>query len=148
MRLAYHLDDEVTGIKVDISSNTLSPEVKELLTYIEKFNGTENVVSVKTGDSIYILPLKDIELIEVMYGEITITSRSKVYVTKGRLYKFLEKNNYESFVQVSKSCVINIKQLVKLETSFSGNMIAFMKSGKTVTVSRGFLPKLKQKVNI
>lgn len=83
-----------------------------------------------------------------MCGEITITSRSKVYVTKGRLYKFLEKNNYESFVQVSKSCVINIKQLVKLETSFSGNMIAFMKSGKTVTVSRGFLPKLKQKVNI
>lgn len=118
MRLAYHLDDEVTGIKVDISSNTLSSEVKELLTYIEKFNGTENVVPVKSGDSIYILPVKDIELIEVMCGEITVTSNSKEYITKGRLYKFLEKNNHENFVQVSKSCVINIKHLVKLETLF------------------------------
>ncbi|MBU5306181.1 LytTR family transcriptional regulator DNA-binding domain-containing protein [Clostridioides mangenotii] len=118
------------------------------MTYIEKFNGTENVVPVKSGDSIYILPVKDIELIEVMCGEITVTSNSKQYITKGRLYKFLEKNNHENFIQVSKSCVINIKHLVKLETSFSGNMIAFMKSGKTVIVSRGFLSKLKQKVNI
>lgn len=148
MRLVFQLDEKETDIKVNISAKELNSEVKELLSHIENFSGTEKVIPIKTEDSIYVIPIKDVELIEVMGGEITITSKGEEYVTKGRLYKFIEKNKYENFVQISKSCVINIKYLVKLETSFSGNMLAFMKSGKTVTVSRGFLSRLKQKINI
>lgn len=118
-----------------------------LLTTTEK-QTSKNVLSFKTEDGFIFLKSTEILFIEIMKEELTIHTAEKSFVTKGRLYKLLTHLEEGPFVQVHKSFVLNYYKIKKLENSFSGNMLAYLENGAKVTVSRRYLPNLKDKIGI
>lgn len=148
MKVAFELDKSVEEIHVNIIDSNYSKKTMNLIEYIENFENNQNVLSIKHDDSIHFIAQEDIELLEVNGGEVTIVTASDEIVTINRLYKLMEKLNMSDFIQVSKSSVININALVKLETYFSGTMLAILKCGRKVNVTRTYLVNLKQKLNI
>ncbi len=51
-------------------------------------------------------------------------------------------------MQVSKSELLNIQMIKKVEPSFSGNLIAVMSNGQKVNISRRFVSILKERLGI
>ncbi|MGY3779433.1 LytTR family DNA-binding domain-containing protein [Isobaculum melis] len=125
-------------------------EQAEEVVHLLKGKGTKaETLSIKTADGYELVMTNEIELIEVLGEEMTLFLLSNRQIqTKGRLYKLFEALNQRQFVQVSRSAIVNCQEIQKLENSFSGNMLAYLKSGKTTSISRRYLPQLKAKLNI
>lgn len=135
-------------IEVKVISTQESQEVKDLLSYIKRFdNNIKSMLPIKTEDRILTLKLENIIKIEVEKTELTFCTTTSVVKTKGQLYKVLEKLN-NNFVQVSKHGIINLNYLKSLEAGFTGNMIAKLAYDQKTDVSRRYLPLLEKKLGL
>lgn len=135
-------------LEVIIRCPEITENIVALQRHIESFNHVQEVVSIKVDDSIRILKQTEIEMIEIVENGIDIyLCNGEVVQAKGRLNKLYQKLDNKQFVIASKSAVINIHYLEKLEASFSGNMTAFLVSGKKTSVTRKFIKEVKQRVN-
>jgi DNA-binding LytR/AlgR family response regulator len=59
-------------------------------------------------------------------------------VVDGPLAELAERLCADRFVQVSRSSLINIDSIAQLQEMFKGDLVAVMKSGQEVPVSRRF----------
>lgn len=134
-------------IKVDVCYQEYNEDAKKLVEYINKYKSCKDTFIVKSSDSYQIVKINEIECIQVFGDMITIITKEEEIKFRGRLYKVLEELNSSNFAQVSKSAVININYLVKLEALFSG-MIAILENGNKVSVSRSYLKELKNSLGI
>lgn len=154
MEFNFELDKNIHQPQVLIKAPSLTEDIRELMEYLESL-GTNNeeeleknksVLTVREGEKIYVFKQEEIEFIEIQGEELCIHTNSGICTTRGRLYKMIERLSKEIFVQISKSCVINIYQLERLETYFSGTMMAVLKSGKKVPITRTYLNYVKKKL--
>ncbi len=72
--------------------------------------------------------------------------QSAVYRVEERLYMLTERLARYGFVQVSKSCVLNINMLKSVRSLTNSRMEALLTNGERVWVSRRFIPDLKKAV--
>lgn len=142
MEIGIIINKALEVVKVMIESPTSEAANQVVQKLSEKAAET---IKLKTSDGIQIVTIAEIEAIDV-YGEEMVISlvTGELIVTKGRLYKLKEELNDRQFIQISKSSILNLKQLKKLDNSFSGNMMAYLKSGKKQSVSRRYLIDLKE----
>lgn len=90
----------------------------------------------------------DIIAISVTGETLTYYTDNETLVARGALKVVLQKLDVSLFVQVSKQNVINLDWLMSLEAGFSGSMVAVMRQGIKLDVSRRYLPELKRKLGL
>lgn len=61
-----------------------------------------------------------------------------------RLYQLKEKLQSSGFVQISKSCLLNINALESIRPLFNSRMEATLKNGEKVCVNRKYLKDVKK----
>ena len=131
---------EINQIDVLISSQDLTPRVKQLMDYIRLYEEeAPRILPIKTLDRIEMLKVKELVSLDVEGTRLILDTLKGRQVTTERLYKFQERLNNPDFIQVSKHGVININHLEALEASFSGNMLAILTGKRKVDVSRRYL---------
>ncbi|MCD5001404.1 LytTR family transcriptional regulator [Enterococcus saccharolyticus] len=143
MEIKVRIDATIDGLRILIESptNELANELLLQLSDVQE----KDMFTVKTKDGIQVVQVHEIEIIEIFADEVVIlTINNEKIIFRGRLYKIKERLNGQQFVQITKSTIINIKQIQRLENSFSGNMLAILKSGRKQTISRRYLPNLKK----
>lgn len=143
MEIKVRIDATIDELRILIESPT-NELANELLLQLSDVQEKE-MFTVKTKDGIQVIQVHEIEIIEIFADEVVIlTINNEKIIFRGRLYKIKERLNGQQFVQITKSTIINIKQIQRLENSFSGNMLAILKSGRKQTISRRYLPNLKK----
>uniref|UniRef100_UPI00403F0FD4 LytTR family DNA-binding domain-containing protein n=1 Tax=Candidatus Enterococcus willemsii TaxID=1857215 RepID=UPI00403F0FD4 len=143
MEIKVRIDATIDELRILIESptNELANELLLQLSDVQE----KDMFTVKTKDGIQVVQVHEIEIIEIFADEVVIlTINNEKIIFRGRLYKIKERLNGQQFVQITKSTIINIKQIQRLENSFSGNMLAILKSGRKQTISRRYLPNLKK----
>lgn len=120
---------------------------EQLYRYISQFHDQE-IIAVKVEDSYHFLDTAAIIRGEIFDKELMIVTKDQEVTARMTLKELKEKLNPAVFVQVSKSVLINIKEITRLEVAFSGNYYAFMSNGDKVTVSRRFIRYLKESLDI
>lgn len=60
----------------------------------------------------------------------------------------MEKLLGNGFMRISKSTLINLKQISRVESSFHGAMLVILKNGNRDYISRKYLPAFKQYLGI
>lgn len=148
MKIKVELNDSAEDIEVYIRAHQQNSKVQALTHYIENFEKNKDFISFKTDRGLEFINQKDIIYMEITGKEISIITDEHTYQTTGRLYQMIALLDKSLFVQVSKSAVINMNKLVRLENYFSGSMLAFLKNKNKVAVTRNFLPQLKEHLNI
>lgn len=79
---------------------------------------------------------------------LTIYTKSEEIAASKSLSALMKELNSETFLKVSKAEMLNIQMIDRVEPSFSGNLIARMKNGKKVSISRRYVSKLKERLGI
>ena len=95
-------------------------------------------VLVRDNGRILIVRNEQIDWIEADGRECILYCGSKVYRVGGPFASFVARLDGERFVQVSRSSVINIDSIAQLQEMFKGDLVAVMRGGHEVHVSRRF----------
>jgi len=93
---------------------------------------------VRDNGRFLIVRSEQIDWIEADGRDCVLHCGSKNHVVDGPLAELAERLCADSFVQVSRSSLINIDSIAQLQEMFKGDLVAVMKSGQEVPVSRRF----------
>lgn len=86
----------------------------------------------------------DIFYIESVDKRTFVYLENSVYRTDFRLYQLAEDLAYLGFVQISKSCILNINTLESIKPLINSRMEATLKNGERLHVTRKYLSSIKQ----
>ena len=78
--------------------------------------------------------------------KVFVTTESGVYSVQDKLYELEAELGDSNFVRISKSEIVNIKKIKKLDLSVTGTIRITMKNGYEAYVSRRNVSKIKEKL--
>lgn len=96
-------------------------------------NGTERMVNAS-----------DIYYIESVDKQTYVYLEREVYHTDLRLYQLIEQLKKYGFVQISKSCILNIHYMDSIKPIFNSRMEATLKNSERVYINRNYLDEVKK----
>lgn len=139
MEININIDDKLKDVQVIISGSDIE-QLADIARYLKSKNTSSRQLAIKTADNIRVVDKADIIVVESFGNDLTFTLKNnQKLTTRKTLKKFLEENSKYDFVQISKSEVMNLSYLSKMESALSGNYYAFLTNQTRVTVSRRFI---------
>jgi len=107
-------------------------------------NEQENRVVVKHLGAIKIIQTADILYLEAYDDYVKIHTEGNIFVKKKTMSYFEQALNQSQFVRVHRSYIIQVNQITKMEPNDKETMIAILKNGCKIPLSKTGYPKLKQ----
>ena len=139
---------EPTGqpeVEVIIRGNAADPEVAQLL----KLLGTKasGRLMVSREDEQFVLDTAQIVYLETADNRVLVHTAAETYESKQKLYELMEQLRSQSFVQVSKSTIVNLAFVKSIQAEFSGNYLIKLKNRKEkLTLSRKYFREFKERI--
>jgi DNA-binding LytR/AlgR family response regulator len=91
---------------------------------------------------------KDVLYIESVDNKVFVYTQSECMEIRQKLYELETLLVGEDFYRISKSVIVNLDKVVSLSPAFSGRMEATLASGEKLIISRQFVGRLKEALNI
>lgn len=139
MKIEMILSLDVKEPYVVIYTNEITDEIKKIYDYIQSL---KRVIAVYDEENIIVLDPKEVYMIVSKGRSVDVFCKDKRFISKKCLYEF-EDMLRRDFMRISKTTIVNLKQIDHVEPSFSGMMIV-MKNGKKDYISRKYLPEFKK----
>lgn len=149
MNIEVILDEIYKEVNVKIFSASYSKEVETIKEAIENLqkNPSEKIVAFKK-DEIKIIDYKEISRFYSENYKLYLDSKRERYLTKLRIYELEERLPRNKFIKISRSEIVNLDYVEKLDLSFTGTIALKMKDGKVTYVSRRNIKKFKEILGI
>lgn len=147
MKTELIIDEQLNEDEVKIHTKTAIAGAR-VLSYIDHFTTDRENLIIRSDEELLMIQKSDVISAEVQDKTLTIYTKTEEIVTSKSLRELLEELNSETFLKVSKAEMLNIQMINRVEPSFSGNLIARMKNGKKVSISRRYVSKLKERLGI
>ncbi len=133
LRDIYETEVEIRYAKFDSNIQNLVKFVEQRKNYLY---GTDN------GRQYRIL-IEDIFYAESVDRKTFIYTESEVFRCELKLYQLLEKLKSADFVQVSKSCIINLNMIDNIKTLMNSKMEGTLINGEKIAISRTYIPGIR-----
>ncbi|MBJ7428258.1 MAG: response regulator transcription factor [Bacteroidia bacterium] len=111
-------------------------------------NELETRVVVKHLGAIKIIQTTDILYLEAYDDYVKIYTHENVFVKKKTMSYFEQAFNPKQFVRVHRSFIVQVNQINKMEQSDKETMVAILKNGTKIPLSKSGYPKLKAVLGI
>ncbi|QFP80130.1 LytTR family transcriptional regulator [Latilactobacillus graminis] len=150
MKVNFEQNEQLADddIRVTVQAAHLSQTVIELIQALEARQQSVDVYPITVDERVVLVPITDIIALEVYGTDVTLYTIEATYKIRGVLKKILGKLNQQDFIQIAKGSAINLNHLQSLEAAFSGSMTAFLSNQLKLTVSRKYLPELRQQLRM
>lgn len=134
-----------TETEVLITGDTDSSEVKRIVTTLEELDNdsSKGTILLKDEDGHLFRELDDVCYLYSERNKTIAKIDIEEYECKLKLYEF-ESYRHLGFIRVSKSYVINVKYLDRVDIEFSGNYTITMKNRDKLTLSRSYVKEFKK----
>lgn len=133
--------------EIIVKVNDLSEEVLSLIKRMKDGQNTDTIAGY-VDDNIVMLALRDIFYFDAVDNRVFAYTKDKCYEVKKKLFELEEALQNTSFIRISKSAIVNIKQIERLVPEFNGRFEACLKNRESIIISRGYMPSLKQKLGV
>ena len=140
MKIKTEQDLSCNEIEVIIKYPQKDKQVNHIIDFLQSFDMQIKCAGDNTEQMINIL---DIYYIESVDKKTFVYLENAVYRTDFRLYQLKDKLRAYGFVQISKSCILNINTLESIRPLFNSRMEATLKNGEKVNINRNYLNGVK-----
>lgn len=147
MKTELIIDEQLNEDEVKIHTKTATAGAR-VLSYIDHFKTDRKNLIIRSDEELLMIQKSDVISAEIQDKTLTIYTKTEEIITTKSLRGLLGELNSETFLKVSKAEMLNIQMINRVEPSFSGNLIARMKNGKKVSISRRYVSKLKERLGI
>ena len=143
MQVKIELSPEHTPPQAVIYTDRITPEIQRALDILQ---AKDAPVLAERGGRTFLLVEQEIYMVRIEGGETKLYTEKEAFSTRKRLYELLEQLG--GFMQISKSCAVNLSYAESVEAGFGGSLLLKMKNGLSDYVSRKYLPGLKHYLGI
>ncbi len=144
MRVEFKISDDVKEAYAVIYAPALTPQLQELAA---RLGAGEPVITAMDGERLVILQPGQIYLVRVENDKTYVLCREAEYISNRRLYE-MEQLLGPGFLRISKSSIVNLRQIHSVEPSFGGSLLLHLKNGSKDYISRKYLPEFKKYLGI
>lgn len=148
MRVECNINTACTDPHAVLHMRQMTPAIAEAVSILER-EGTDvlPLTAVRDGKTYFLEP-GSLELIRTEGREVICYDKLKNrYRLDGPLYE-LEHFLGEAFVRVSKSAIVNIRQISHVSAGFNGSLELVMKNGIEDYISRSFRKSFKERLGL
>ncbi len=139
------LEENLTqkDIEVLVKYAQMNHTVNRLISLIRS---VDCIVKCSEESSQFWISALDIFYIESVDKRAFVYCEKSVYRTEFRLYELLNQLSNSGFIQVSKSCIVNINMLKSIKPLANSRIEATLTNGERINVSRKYIPDIKIKL--
>ena len=141
MKIKEEQDLSCNEIEVIIKYSLRNKQVNRIIDFLQSFDMQIKCAGDNADKMVNIL---DIYYIESVDKKTFVYLENAVYRTDFRLYQLKSKLQTYGFVQISKSCILNINVLDSIRPLFNSRMEAALKNGEKVNINRNYLNGVKK----
>lgn len=141
MILKTEQDLTCSDIEILIRYAKMNRHVERLITLIQS---VDTQIKCNSESSEHLVNAADIFYIESVDKRTFVYLEQSVYRTDFRLYQLVEDLAQLGFVQISKSCILNINALESIKSLTNSRMEATLKNGERLHITRKYLNGIKQ----
>lgn len=134
------IEDKESILHVQVVYPVMNTNVQQL---VERIKALDIKITVDDEKKSSCLSVHDIYYIESLERKTFIYTKDKVFRTNKKLYQLVEEYRDLSFVQINKSCLLNINVLVHVKTLFNSRLEATLDNGEKLIITRTYIPKVK-----
>ena len=140
MILKLKQDILVDEVEVIVKYGAMNKEVERITNILQSFNAR---IKCNQDNKEKLVNVADIYYFESTDKMTFVYCEQEVYRTDLRLYQIVEEFAHMGFVQISKSCVLNVNVLDSMTPLFNSRMEATLKNAERLFVSRRYLSNIK-----
>lgn len=147
MKIRIELSDDVVEDEVIIRCRQITGPIERIQKLIAEEAADSPRITFFKDNEEYYFPLGNILFFETGDSNVYAHTRGDVYRIRFRLYE-LEELLPTAFVRVSKSTIVNIRQILMVNKDLtSSSLVHFYKSHKQVAVSRRYYKALNMRLS-
>lgn len=147
MKVEVHIDPKLTQTTVELHAPARTPQVEQLLRQLEELT-TPTTFTAFCGGQARLLPLQDILRFYADGKGVSCQATTGTYSVRERLYELEEALEGTRLVRVSHSELVNLNRVTALDLSLTGTIKMTLEGGVTVYVSRRYVKKIKQALDL
>ena len=147
MRVRVRIDKSFDTVEIQVCSNELTPQVKQLVEDISGFVN-EGISGTDFRGEKVMLPLKDILRFYTENQKVIAQDVAGIYNIQEKLYELEERLDEGQFFRISKSEIVNLQKIKRLDMSITGTIKVILTNGTETYTSRRNVTKLKQRLGI
>jgi len=130
--------------QIIVKCRNLSPEIFQLLSKLKP----QELLIAYIDNEVHRLHPSDIYYIESVDKKSFLYGEATVYESKHKLYELEEMLQYNDFLRVSKSFIINLNKLKSFSSVISGRLEAILANGERIIISRQYVGILKMRLGV
>lgn len=147
MRVRARIDKSFETPEIQVCNKELTPQVQQLVEDISAFVNEGTAVTDFRGEKI-MLPIRDILRIYTENQRVMVQDAKGIYSTQEKLYELESRLDEGQFFRISKSEIVNLKKIRRLDMSITGTIKVILSDGTETYTSRRNVTKLKQILGI
>lgn len=147
MQVRAVINEKYKETEIHVCNQKADENVRNLVEEISAFVNPKLSVQRQNGDKVF---LNEKEVISFFSEGQKVFARTaeETYVISKKLYELENELNGKIFFRSSKSEIINLKQIQKLDLSLTGTIRVIMKDGSETYTSRRTVSKLKKALGL
>ena len=147
MKVRARIDKGFETPEIQVCNKELTTQVQQLVEDISVFVNEGIAVTDFRGEKI-MLPTRDILRIYTENQRVMVQDAKGIYSTQEKLYELENRLDEGQFFRISKSEIVNLKKIRRLDMSITGTIKVILSDGTETYTSRRNVTKLKQILGI
>ena len=147
MQVKAVINEKYQEIELHVCNKEANGEVWNLLEDLSGFVNRGLMVQAENGDKT-MLSEKDVISFYSERQRVYARTTDAIYVVPKKLYELENELDENRFIRISKSEIINLRRIKKLDMSVVGTIRVIMKDGSEAYTSRRNIVKLKKALGI
>lgn len=141
MQVEIKIDSSYAEPKLIILTAAVTEEVNIIVDKLSK--ETPQIISGSKNEKVEVIEQGDLIRVYANAGKVYAVTDKGEYTIRLRLYEMEERLNFNQFVRISNSEIINLKKVENFDLSFTGTICVKLVDGTTTYVSRRYVSKIK-----
>ena len=147
MKVRAWIDKSFETTEIQVCNYELNQQVKQLVDDISAFVN-EGIAGTDFRGEKIMVPTRDILRIYTENQRVMVQDAKGIYSTQEKLYELENRLDERQFFRISKSEIVNLKKIRRLDMSITGTIKVILSDGTETYTSRRNVTKLKQILGI
>lgn len=143
MNVKALINEKYNELEIHVCNDSMTPVVADLISSINKLVNNGFQAKADNGD-IFLIYSADIISVYAENQKVYIRTMKGSFETVLKLYELEEQLDSRQFFRISRSEIVNIKRIKKLDLGLSGTIKIILSDGSESYTSRRNVTKLKQ----
>lgn len=146
MRVRTRISADYPEMEIHVCNYEMNERVKEVVMRIERT--VNDTIAGTDENGIRLLPVCEIARFYACNQKVLAQHKDGSYSVHSKLYELEEQLDEKQFVRISKSEIVNIRKIKKLDMDMAGTIRIVLSDGTQTYTSRRCIPRLKKALGI